>query len=95
MSTLSGNPLVVTAADVAVAGLTVWRGVIHVLNIEFLDYLGDGDICEVTDTAGRVVWNGNGASDQSTVRSGHLGSIVGLVIAAGMITNGKVAIYHR
>lgn len=95
MATLSGNPLSISAADVAAAALVAWVGQIHIRQIEFEGFFADGDTCDILDTAGRVVWHGDGAADKQTVRSGHIGTINGIQFAQGSITNGFVRIYYK
>lgn len=95
MATLSGNPLSVSAADVAAAPLVLWLGNIHVLNIEFQGFTADTDTCDILDTAGRVVWHGDGANDKQTVRSGHIGTVIGLKVATAGIVAGFVRIYYK
>lgn len=96
MSDLTGNPLVVTAADVAAAALTVWKGAAHVYQVEFAKYNGDADVCILTKLNGKPFWDGNGASDSSTVRSGNVGwTNDGLVVPAVGITSGEMRIYIR
>jgi hypothetical protein len=93
---ISTNPLRIDAADVLAAGVTVWTGNVHVLQIEFADYIADADTCAVQNFAGKVFWHGNGAADLETVRSGHIGTAMGgLKIPVGGISNGSVYIYIK
>lgn len=96
MSDLTGNPLVVDAADVAVAAFTVWKGAVHVYQVEFSKYNGDADTCTINKFNGKPFWSGDGAADKQTVRSGNLGwSNDGLTIPQGGITSGSVRIYIK
>lgn len=95
MSDLTGNPLIVLAADVASGPLTVWSGNIHILNIEFMNYSLDTDSVTINRSNGKSLWYENGAQDLRTVRSGHIGTVYGIVIPQGGITNGGVRIYFR
>lgn len=109
---VSSNPWVVNAADVAGGAVQVWPpptdtvnfradatqhvGVILGIEIEFADYVADADMCIVNQGNGKKIWDGNGAADLKTVRSGMLpGPFNGVVIPQGGITNGKILIYHR
>jgi hypothetical protein len=96
MSDFTGNPLVVDAADVAAGPLTVWKGALHVYQVEFQQYTADTDVCVLTRLNGKPFWSGNGASDLSTVRSGNVGwSVDGLVVPQNGITNGSMRIYIK
>jgi hypothetical protein len=93
---ISTNPLTINAADVSVAGVTVWIGNVHVLQCEFQNYIADADTCDILNMAGKVFWHGNGAADLETVRSGHVGWCMGgIKIGVGGITNGTVRIYIK
>jgi len=93
---VSTNPLRIDAADVVAAGVTVWTGNVHVLQIEFENYIADADTCQIQNAAGKQFWNGNGAADLETVRSGHIGwAMGGLKIPIAGITNGSVFIYIK
>lgn len=93
---ISTNPLTIDAADVAVVGVTVWLGNVHILQVEFQGYINDNDTCDVLNLAGKTFWHGNGASDLETVRSGHSGWCMGgIKIPVGGITNGTVRIYIK
>lgn len=96
MSDLTGNPLIIDAADVAAAPLTVWKGAVHVAQIEFSEYAADGDTCIINKLNGKEFWTGNGAADLQPVRSGNLQwSNDGLVIPQLGIKNGRVKIYIK
>lgn len=93
---VSTNPLSIDAADVAVTGVTVWLGNVHVLQVEFMNYTADNDTCDILNLAGKNFWHGNGAADLETVRSGHVGWCMGgIKIAVGGITTGTVKIYIK
>jgi len=92
---ITTNPWTIAAADVAAAQI-IWRGNVHILNIEMQGYAADTDVCTVLNLAGKVIWQGNGASDLETVRSGHIGNIIdGVKFGAGGITAGFVRIYIK
>lgn len=63
------------------SGSAVWNHNIKVKQIEFLDYIADTDTCVITDKNGKLVWKGNGAADLSTVRSGTIGWVNGLIVS--------------
>lgn len=89
------NPWTIAAADV-VAAQTVWKGNVHILNIEMEGYAADTDTCVILNLAGQVIWQGNGAADLQTLRSGHIGNVIGGVkFGAGSITAGFVRIYIK
>ena len=93
---VTGNPLIVDAADVVAGPVTVWKGAVHVLQVEFQKYTSDADICVLNRLNGKPFWNGNGASDLSTVRSGNVGwTVDGLVVPQGGVTNGSMRIYIK
>jgi hypothetical protein len=93
---ISSNPLRIDAADVVASPVTAWLGNVHVLQVEFADYIADADTCIINNKAGKTFWHGNGAADLQTVRSGHVGTCMGgIVIPTGGITNGSVYIYIK
>lgn len=93
---ITGNPIIVTAADVAAAAVTVWKGAIHVLQVVFEEYIADTDTAVVNRLNGKQFVSLNGSSDLQSVRVGNLGwTVDGLVVPIGGITNGKVSIYIK
>lgn len=93
---ITGNPWIILAADVVAAPVTVWKGAAHILQIEMMQYIADTDTCDINKLNGKDFWDGNGAADLETVRSGGLGwTNDGLTIPIGGITNGIVKIYHK
>jgi hypothetical protein len=92
---ITGNPLVIDAADVAAVAVIVWTGNIHIYDIEFMGYTADADTCVLTRGNGKPLWQENGASDLKTLRSGHIGTVNGVKIAIGGITSGSVKIYFK
>jgi len=93
---VSTNPISIDAADVVAGAVIVWLGNVRVKNIEMEKYTADTDIAIINNLAGKPFWNGNGASDLRTVRSGDLGwCIGGIRIPQNGITNGSVRIYIR
>lgn len=74
----------------------VWPNISFVLQVEFMQYIADADTCTIVRKNGKDLWDGNGASDLETVRSGVIGWIDGgIAIPNNGITNGIVKIYHR
>lgn len=90
---VSGNPWTVNAVDASAT--PIWKGEVFIDNIEFMLYAFDTDVCVITDLAGRVVWNGNGAADLETVRSGKIGWVHGGLIVSSITTSGTVRIYIK
>lgn len=86
---LKANPFTV---DVA-AATVLFPTFIKILHIEFVDYTGDADTCEVQNQRGVTIWKGNGTSDLQPVRSGHIGWCDGLIVPT--ISAGKVRIYFQ
>ena len=92
---ITTNPWTIAAADV-VTDQVIWKGNVHILQIEMQGYALDTDVCTIKNLAGKIIWQGNGAADLQTVRSGHLGNIIdGVKITAGGITAGFVRIYIK
>jgi hypothetical protein len=88
---ITGNPWTVLAADAS--AVPIWKGVVHIENIEFEGYNLDADSCIIKDQAGRIIWQTSGAADLSTVRSGRVGNVIG--VAVTNISNGAVRIYIK
>jgi len=93
---ITGNPLLVTATDVASVAVVVWTGDIHIWEISFGEYATAAATCSIRNLNGKEIWFGQGASDLETVRSGHVGTVNGglKVLVAG-ITNGTVRIFFK
>ena len=64
---------------------------IKVEQIEFSSYSVDTDTVSIQDKNGRIIWEGNGASDLQTVRSGKIGWVDGLKVPT--LTAGKIIVY--
>jgi len=93
---ITGNPWIIDAADVAAVAVTVWRGAARIYQVEFMKYIADTDTCVINRFNGKDFWDGNGAADLETVRSGNVGwTNDGITIPVGGITNGTVKIYHK
>lgn len=112
---ITGNPLIVSAADVTglapgdpgtftIGGITyklVWRGAVHVYQVEFMDYTNATDTCDIDRFCGFITtpkdfWDGHAGGNLETVRSGNVGwANSGLVIPNNGITNGLVKIYIK
>lgn len=91
----TSNPITIDAADVAASDVLAWKGRITVLQVELQDYAADTDIATVNQFNGKICAFLNGAADLETVRTGFIGSMDGLVVPMGGITNGSLRIYHR
>lgn len=92
---ITGNPLIILAADVATVAVVVWTGNIHIWEISFSEYLAAGNSCLLNRLNGKELWFGQGAADLETVRSGHLGTVYGIKVPAAGITNGVVRVYFK
>lgn len=88
---LSGNPWTLDT----VSATPFWPGWVEVHHFEMIDYTVDTDTCQLKDTAGRVVWEGNGASDLRPVVSGLIGSIMGLALSASNNAATRVRVYFK
>ncbi len=81
--------------------LIVWKGNAHVYQVEFMQYASTASTCNIDRynglaTVPKDFWDGHGAGDLTTVRSGNLGwAIQGLVIPNNGITDGLVKIYIK
>ncbi len=64
---------------------------VRLAHIEFTDYADDADSFSITDVAGHVIWEGNGAVDLQPVRSGKVGWAHGIIVAS--LTNGTLLFY--
>jgi len=71
---------------------TIWVGNAKIEQIEFTNYAADTDVFVVTDIAGRIVWEGNGAADLSPVRSGKIGWVDGLKVTT--LTTGAILLVY-
>ena len=91
----TSNPITVDAADVAASAVEAWKGRITVLQVELVDYVADTDTALVNQSNGKFLAFLNGASDLETVRTGVIGSMDGITVPLGGITNGKLCFYHR
>lgn len=93
---VSTNPITISAADVAAGAVILWTGNVEVLQVEMEQYTADTDTVILQLLNGKPFWNGNGAADLQTVRSGRLGwAMGGLKVPQGGITNGNMRIYIR
>lgn len=92
---ITSNPWVVTAADVAAAAVTVWKGKALITNIIFMQYLTDADIATINQTNGKLFAYLTGDSDFDIQRTGDVRHADGIVVPHGGITNGMILIYHR
>lgn len=95
---ITGNPLLINAADVASVGVIVWTGNLHIWEISFSNYAAATDSCSILNLNGKVIWFGHAplTGDAETVRSGHLGTINGgIKIGVGGITSGTVRIFIK
>lgn len=77
---LTGN--VWTLDGSVVSATPVWTGQVWVSEFEMIDYTLDTDTVQVKDGFGRIVWEGNGASDLRPVKSGRIGTCHGLALTA-------------
>lgn len=74
----------------------VWKSGVYILQIEFMQYTGVTDTCVVDRYNTKDIWDGHGASDFETVRSGVIGwTDDGVLVPNNGITSGVVKIYHR
>jgi hypothetical protein len=92
---VTSNPIVVTAADVAAAAVTVWKGKLLITNIIFMQYLADTDTCTINQGNGKLFAYLTGDTDFDIQRTGDVRHADGLVVPHGGITNGMALIYHR
>lgn len=92
---ITSNPWVVTAADVAAAAVTVWKGKALITNIIFMQYLTEADTATINQTNGKLFAYLTGDSDFDIQRTGDVRHADGIVVPHGGITNGMVLIYHR
>lgn len=93
---ITGNPLVITATDVASVAVIIWTGCVHIWEVAFSEYATQAASCSLRNLNGKEIWFGQGAADLETVRSGHLGTINGgLKVLAVGITNGTMRIYMK
>jgi len=105
---ITGNPWIILAADVAPGApllvsngsggfmLIVWKGAAHIFQVEMMEYTSDSDTCDINKLNQKDFWDGNGAQDLETVRSGNLGwTNDGITIPQGGIISGIVKIYHK
>jgi hypothetical protein len=92
---VSSNPLIINAADVAAAAITVWLGKLHVINIEFTNYTVSTDNATVNQANGKLFAYLSAASDLETVKTNNIGWADGLIIPIHGITNGTVRIYKK
>jgi ABC-type glycerol-3-phosphate transport system substrate-binding protein len=76
--------------------LVVWRGALHVYQVEFQDYLANADKALIYRYNGKVFCDLHGGADLQTVRSGNAGwTNNGLIIPNNGINNGNVRIYIK
>lgn len=87
------NPWILDTAGTAVEA-PYKKSPINVAEIVFVGYTLDTDTCELQDGNGRTVWVGNGKSDLSDVRSGHIGWIQNGIFLK-TLDHGKVYIYIK
>jgi hypothetical protein len=80
MAQLAANPWTVSSADVL--PLTVHKNMVRIHNIEWEGYSNATDTFTITDINGNDVWSQTGATDGSTIRSGDLGNVNGLIVTA-------------
>lgn len=92
---ITGNPLIILAADVATVPVIVWTGDIHIWEISFSEYVAQGNSCLLQRLNGKELWYGSGAADLETVRSGHVGTVQGIRVPVLGITSGEVRIYFK
>lgn len=92
---ITSNPIIIDAADVAAAAVTVWLGKMLITNVEFLEYIATTDFALINQANGKFFAYLQAASDLETVRTGQARHADGITIPLGGITNGRVAIYHN
>lgn len=92
---ITSNPLIINAADVAAAAVTVWVGKLHIINIEFTNYTVSTDNATVNQINGKQFAYLSAASDLETVKTNNIGWSDGLVIPLRGITNGTLRIYKK
>lgn len=93
---ITGNPLLINAADVAGVAVVVWVGNVHIWEISFGDYLTQAAFCIIENLNGKQIWYTSGEADVATIRSGHVGTINGgIKIPAGGISAGTVRIFIK
>ena len=70
---------------------------VHVEHFEFAGYTTVTDTCQIKNGAGKVIWDGHGASDNQEVRSGKIGWIHGGLYLSALSTSstGKVKVYIK
>lgn len=73
---LTGRQLKIDTPSAAV----IFQGELNIREIEFTQYSADADEFSITDRNGRIVWEGNGKSDLSPIRSGSVGWTEGLIV---------------
>lgn len=76
-----------------VGATIIWPSWIKVAHFEMIDYTVDTDTVQLQDRNGRVVWEGNGASDLRPIVSMRVGWINGLVFAASNNAATRVRVY--
>lgn len=93
---ITGNPFIITAADVAAGPVTVWPYVLNRIQIEFTEYTNVTDTATILQVNGKDLAFLRGAADFETVRTGLLpGPFRGILINQNAITTtGKVRIFH-
>ena len=90
---MSRNPWVLDNVG-TVWGTTAQPLPVEIIQIEFAGYNVNTDACVIQDLDSKVIWQGDGASDLSTVRSGKIGTVhKGVKLTT--LTAGKVFIYVR
>lgn len=91
MADIGTRQWTLTSADVSAT--PIFKGQVAVVQVEFFGYNAETDVCIIQDRNGKVKWQGDGASDKQTVRSGELGWIEGLIL--NRCDSGTVLIYIR
>jgi hypothetical protein len=93
---ITGNPLIILAADVATVAVIVWTGDIHIWEISFGGYTAQASSCLIENLNGKQIWYTSGEADIATIRSGHVGTVNGgIKIPAVGITSGTVRIFFK
>lgn len=76
--------------------LVVWRGAVHVYQVELQKYIADTDTGALVRYSTKPFCDINGAADLSPVRSGNAGwTTDGLLVPNNGITNGSLRIFHK
>lgn len=94
---MSTNPWIVDTVGAAI----LWDGILHNVQVEYIDYASADDHVEVQDRNNRIVARLKGAADLRTVRTGKIGWVQGMKVPVldsdgnPNMGTGKVLVYFE